>query len=342
MMRMKRNRYYPVFFAVLAGLWFAGAAFPQSPAPDRPAVSARIVPDTILIGDRFRLTVEVSKDLAKVVDFPSFGEAGGPASRDTFEVVSVSAVDTLAREGRKHTVAITYEMTCFEPGSYNLGHFPVLYLDKNVMDTIYSAESLSLVVRTFEIDTLKQQIVDVKKPIHTPLQFREIRGYLLWGLLALALIGLAVWLFVKMKRKESFFAPRPEEPPHVTAIRALEEMHEQKLWQNGRHKQYYTVLTDIIRTYLEGRYGIGAGEMTSDEIRTALRAVGLDALEYDRMDRLFSTADLVKFAKFVPDPDENERLYSDSYYFVEDTKLLPTEQPRPDAEESEPFENREE
>ncbi len=330
---MKRTR-YSIVFAALVGLMFVGRLFSQVPQSGLPEVSARITPDTILIGDRFRLTIEVSKDLAQVVDFPNFGEAGA-TSRDTFEVVSVSGIDTLSRSGRQHTISLTYEMTCFEAGSYNLGRFPVLYLDKNVMDTLYSKEPLSLVVRTFEIDTTKQQIVDIKKPIHTPLQFREIRNYLLWGLLALALIGLGIWLFIKMKRRESIFAPRPEEPPHVTAIRALEDMHEQKLWQNGKHKQYYTLLTDIIRTYLEGRYGISAGEMTSDEIRSALRSAGLETLEYDRMDRLFSTADLVKFAKFIPDADENERLYSDSYYFVEDTKLLPTEQVPPAKEESE-------
>ena len=58
------------------------------------------------------------------------------------------------------------------------------------------------------------------------------------------------------KRLGDLFRPSPPQPPHVVAIKALEALHHQKLWQNNKHKQYYSALTDILRTYVDGTVGL--------------------------------------------------------------------------------------
>ena len=125
-------------------------------------------------------------------------------------------------------------------------------------------------------------------------------------------------------------------PPHVEAIRALEGLHNQKLWQNNKHKAYYSGLTDILRRYLAGRYGIGALEMTSDEIIDAVRPLDLPRKSAMELTALLREADLVKFAKATPEAEQNEADYLKAYYFVEETKVAEAEE---EAQEQEPAKN---
>ena len=132
------------------------------------------------------------------------------------------------------------------------------------------------------------------------------------------------------------FKPAPPLPPHVAAIQALEALHNQKLWQNNRHKQYYSGLTDILRTYIAARWGFGAMEMTSDEIIETMRPEELPDKARMDLTAILRDADLVKFAKATPEAEQNEADYLKAYYFVEETKPVEEEAP---AEEESPKQN---
>ncbi len=286
-----------------------------------PRVTARFVPDSIAIGDQFELEVTVDKDQLQLVDFPAFQEN---MITDQIEIIEEFPIDTLSHEGRRVRLGKRYRLTTFEEGGHPVGRFPVLYMDKNIVDTLLSADSLILRVGTFEIDTTTMTIRDIKPTMGAPLKFGEIGGYLGWGLLVLMAIALIVWRIVSLSRNLTMFGkPKAVDPPHVAAIKALEILHNQKLWQNNKHKQYYTRLTDILREYLNGRYGIPAMEMTTDETLEELVRWEIPDSHFANLRDILSTADLVKFAKFVPAEDENETAYTHAYYFVENTK--PTE-----------------
>ena len=132
------------------------------------------------------------------------------------------------------------------------------------------------------------------------------------------------------------FKPAPPQPPHVVAIKALEALHNQKLWQNNRHKQYYSGLTDILRTYIAARWGVGAMEMTSDEIIEAMRSEELPDKARMDLTAILRDADLVKFAKATPDGEQNEADYLKAFYFVEETKLVVEEE---EPEQPDPMQN---
>ena len=296
-------------------------------AQDRPRITARVEPDSIGIGDRFDLVIEVEKDLVQVVEFPLFE----PAAESGLEIVELPPVDTLLREGRRLKIAKRYRLAAFEEGRFNLGPARALYADKNIVDTLATDDSLRLEVGTFLIDSTSHAIFDLKGQKNLPFRFAEIRGYVVRGLLALLLLaaalwGLRHWLAGRGKRLGDLFRPAPPLPPHVAAIRALEALHHQKLWQNNRHKLYYSGLTDILRTYIAARWEIGAMEMTSDEILAAMRDVELPAKARTDLQAILRDADLVKFAKATPEAEENEADYLKCYYFVEETKLV-EEQP---------------
>lgn len=300
-------------------LLLAGAA--ARAQSDVPQVTAHIQPDSVMIGDRFDLVVDVEKDLVQVVQFPEFEDKPG----NPIELHKEYPIDTLERDGRHLKLRKRYTLAAFEEGNLGLGRAQVLYLDKNITDTLYTADTLRLQVGTFQIDSTSHTIYDIKAQRTLPFRYGEISGYVLWSLLGLIVLGGAIYagrrLMARYARKvRDIFRPAPPLPPHIAAIQALETLHNQKLWQSGRHKQYYSGLTDILRTYLAGRYGFGAMEMTSDEILAAVRRYDLPQKCVMDLQAILRDADLVKFAKARPEGTTNEDNYLNAYYFVEETK----------------------
>jgi hypothetical protein len=290
-------------------------------AQETPNVSAKFDRDSIMIGDRFQLEVRVEKDMMQMVEFPFL--TGGEMSENV-EVVGEFPEDTVAQDGRRQTLSKRYVMTIFAEGDYNLGTFPVLYADKNIVDTLMSADSLRMRVATFDIDLEKDKPFDIKPPMGIPLKFGEIGGWFALTVGILAVLILGIWFAIKYRKYIPFLAPKPVVPPHIVAIRQLEALRNQKLPQNNRHKQYYSAITDILREYIKGRFGIQAMEMTSAEILDAVDAPRRDGLvddkRYTDLRDTLQTADLVKFAKWVPEEEQNEAAWYNAYYFIEETK----------------------
>ncbi len=288
-----------------------------------PRVEARVEQDSIGIGDRFTYSITVDRDLVQVVEFPEFA----PNEGDPIEFVEALPIDTLREEGRRLQLRRRYVFAAFEEGQHNLGVASVLYVDKNLVDTLYSKDSVFLDVTTFLIDSTSHAIFDLKPQRTMPFQMAEVKGYAKWTILALlilaaAIYGLVRYLEARGKKISDLFRPTPPPPPHIEAIKALEELHNQKLWQNAKYKEYYSSLTHILRHYISRRYSVAAMEMTSEEIIAAMRGIE-DLPSRSSMDLtgLLRDADLVKFAKATPNSEENEGYYLKAYYFVEETKI---------------------
>ena len=273
---------------------------------------------------------------------------------DVFELIEDYPLDTLKNEGRRLTLRKRYLLAVMETGDIPIRP-TILYFDKNreVPDTLVSEDTLVLsVARYMELDTtlflkadpaqqqgfsvdseranamLKDEGIYTQK--HLPFIFAEIRDYAIYGLIALIILSLVVWYIVwyvrnKWQGRGREVKPAPKLPPHVIAIKALDELCNRKLWQNGKHKLYYSTLTEILRLYIEGRWAVGALEMTSDEIISALRDVDIKHDSRSNLISILRTADMVKFAKALPEAEENEQLFNYAYYFVENTKSVVAE-----------------
>lgn len=297
-------------------------------AQDVPRVKVAFSQDSIMIGDQIDLSITIDKDVAQITVLPEITTA---ATEGKIEVLGDPIIDTLKLDGRRIILETKYRVTSFESGNYSFRSFPVLYIDKNITDTLYS-DSLKLIVNTYQIDTATYEMSDIKARLDDPFTMDELKYYLkdifssvytYVGLLIALLIIAAIWYIRKRRGKNKYV--RPAEPPHVTAIRELERISNQKLWENGKYKEYYTELTDVLRTYLRGRYGVNAMEMTSHEIFDAIAPFDIKGREMERIKELLLLSDVVKFAKAVPTKDECRVSYDNVYFFVEETKLMPLE-----------------
>lgn len=155
-----------------------------------------------------------------------------------------------------------------------------------------------------------------------------VEDYGWWILAAILLIGALLFCYFKWFRhgKVPLKPAKKKTPPYVLAVRQLTQLQEKKLWQRGAEKEYYTQLTDILRSYLYGRFGINAMEMTSDQIRKAMADCGQIGPEISLVEEILYNADFVKFAKARPAAEINERSFKAAREFVEVTK--PVEMPQ--------------
>lgn len=327
-----RHSVFPILLAALAATAF-GARADDLPAPsvddNAPVVRGSVEPDSIGIGDRFVYSIEVDKDLVQGVFFPSFGGEGAAP----YTLIEDMPVDTLKRDGRRMTLRKRYLLGAFEEGIHRVVP-QVMYADKNIVDTLYGADTVDLLVTTFQIDSTSHSIFDIKPQKTLPFRMGEITGYVKWVIAALLVIAALVYALRRVlahygRSLRDMFRPAPPQPPHVAAFAALEKLRAERLWQQGKHKQYYSALTDILRTYLVGQFGIGAMEMTSDEIIDAVRGVDLPQKSSMDLTQILREADLVKFAKAAPDAEENEAAYRAAWDFVEQTK---PEEPEPEED----------
>lgn len=268
----------------------------------------------ILIGDHVNIFLELNQAKDEKFEFPVY--------RDTLvknvEILSVSPVDTLQIEDRLK-LRQNIVVTSFDTGFYVIPSFR--FYDRERNDSLRS-NALPLEVLTVEIDTTKG-ITDIKMPIDVPLGFWEIAPYIFVLLLLIAL-GLFIWYYYRKKKHKETEPPvriKPSEPPHAWALRELDRLSSEKLWQKGKIKLFHSRLTDIIRTYIEYRFDIPAMEYTTSETVSACRPREEISEEIcSNLESVLELADLVKFAKWNPLPDENENSQQIAYDFVFKTK----------------------
>jgi hypothetical protein len=153
-----------------------------------------------------------------------------------------------------------------------------------------------------------------------------------------------IYIIRKIRRKEPILKrSKPREPAHIIALRDLEKLKNEKLWQKEKIKDYYTELTDILRMYLWNRYSIRTMERTSEEILDSLKISDFkDDDAFNTLKEIFYTSDLVKFAKFKPLIDEHEKCLKESFEFVDKTKLIIEEKKEDDLIESSEAETKQE
>ncbi len=283
--------------------------------------------NVIEIADTTHLTLEVETSENTKINFPIFNDT----ISNLVEMVGKPKIDTLKKNGkiilRQHFLISVYTDT--------VCNIPPLKVIVNQRDTIFS-NSLSLQVlpvnidknTAAKIDTTKElKIFPVKPNENTPLTLKEFfqRFYWVFIILFLLLAGILFWKRWKNRKipvVEKIFE-KPKEAPHIIAFRSLDSLLQKKLWQQGKIKEFHIELTEILRIYIEQRYEVAALEQTTEEIIETFNNQRITQSEnIELLQKVLFLADLVKFAKYSPLPDDNDRCFQQSYAFVDKTKQI--------------------
>jgi hypothetical protein len=289
-------------------------------------VSAKIDSSMILIGDYVKMNLIASYKSGMTVVWPELKDE----LTDHISVINKSRIDTTTNTDSV-SLSRDYVLTSYDSGSFYIPSIAFKY--KNKGDTAFSeayTDSLLLNVNTMAIDSTKS-IRDIKGPLSAPYDWHELIPYFIGCLILAALVWFVLYYLRKRKRGEKLIDfSKPELPAHELALLELEVLRNKKLWQNNKIKEYYTELTEIIRLYIEKRFAVAAMEMTSDEIATSFKSIDIaDGLK-SKLRQLFVLADLVKFAKANPLPNEHDLSFNNAQSFVKET--IPQEIIKPEEE----------
>ena len=241
------------------------------------------------------------------------------------EVVEQSKGDTMQMGDDRILVSRDYTLTSFDEKVY-----VVPALDVKIDGKSYHGNPLALKVLTVPVDTVHpNQFYPAKGVQDNPFEWSEWSFAFWLSLLMIIICGAMIYLRNRLKKNKPIIARIrivKRVPAHEKALREINDIkHHHTSASQETQKEYYTQLTNTLRAYIVSRFGFNAMEMTSSEIIDNLRASG-DQKMIDELRMLFSTADLVKFAKYEIPMNENDANLVNAINFIDQTKT--DEQPK--------------
>ncbi len=305
----------PSLLGFVAAVLTLAAWDPLMAQSTEPTVDTRIDSVAQAVGDRMVLTVTVEHDAGAAVDWPDTLNLGA------FEVLSARVMEPQDAGGRLRSSA-RFTLTTFELGDLELPSFEIAVIGDDGTATVLATDAFDITIESVGLDE-SGEIRDIKGPLSIPLSPLLVT---LWILGSLAALGVVYWLYRRWRARatpalESVPAAR-QRPAHVVAYEALDQLAASGIIERGKVKAFHIAVSEIIRTYLEDRYGIDALEMATHEVIEAVECVDIKATVRDALAGFLRDCDLVKFAKFQPETAASTAMIPRARALVDETKQV--------------------
>lgn len=268
-----------------------------------------------LVGDYIHYNIEVVTHKNIQLLQPTF-----PDSLSLLELVSVEE-PVIIEDDKSKMVNYGFILAGFDSISATIPPVEIEY--RSAEDTLYKrifSDSLTVNIHTVAVSKA-EEIKDIKSPITIPYDWKWL---LLWIALAVIVVIVGIYLYKKYKLKKSEEPIKKRVvkiPAHIKALRALNNLEKEQLWQKGSVKEYHSQITEIIRTYFEERFNLAAMELTTTESMLQLSSIKEAENISELTFNFLTNADLVKFAKFQPLESVNNEMMVQANDIVQSTIL---------------------
>ena len=280
-------------------------------------VDAFIDSIAILIGEQAHVTLSVTAKNSDRIEFQPLKEAHYVVPG--LELLHVEKADTTQLEDNLIKVSKRLTLTSFDEKLYPIPSFWIKVNGKK-----YTTNSLALKVITVDVDTLHlNQFYPPKDVQDNPFSWNDWKEMFWCSVLLVLLLVVSIYLWVRLKQNKPIIVRVKVVkylPPHKKALIKIEQIKQDKLPVSSNQKEYYTKLTDTLRRYIEERFGFNAMEMTTSEIIEHLQKEGDNQMLLE-LKELFETADLVKFAQYSAQINENDLNLVNAIHFIDNTKM---------------------
>ncbi len=258
-----------------------------------PEINSGVLSNTVNIGEQINYFLNVEVDTVQKIEFPE------DIQISPMEVLEVFPTDT-QKVKNKYLLTKKYAIIQFDSGFYQIPPQRVLL---NGFSRL--SKSVKIRVNDVKVDTLKQNLFEIKPFNPVNRNYDDLIDKLLLYLVIIIFIVGIVYALVIYRRKIS--EKKKMIPPFEKAIKALKELEKREPIFQEEYKKYYSELTDVVRRYLEEEANIDALESTSDQLLLKLELykdsgkLGLEESTIKNLKTVLNTADLVKFARAVPE-----------------------------------------
>ena len=258
-----------------------------------PEINSGVLSNTVNIGEQINYFLNVEVDTVQKIEFPE------DIQIIPMEVLEVFPTDT-QKVKNKYLLTKKYAIIQFDSGFYQIPPQRVLL---NGFSRL--SKSVKIRVNDVKVDTLKQNLFEIKPFNPVNRNYDDlINKLLLYLVIIIFIVGIVSALVIysrKISEKKKMI------PPFEKAIKALKELEKREPIFQEEYKKYYSELTDVVRRYLEEEANIDALESTSDQLLLKLELykdsgkLGLEESTIKNLKTVLNTADLVKFARAVPE-----------------------------------------
>jgi hypothetical protein len=303
------------------GLFFFGM-FIQLNAQE---ASNSVETTSIKIGEQINYKIKIKLDSLDQINFPKAKDFS------PFELINEFKVDTNYLD-KKFIISKQFALTFFDSGTY---YIPSQKL--NLLNNEIELDSFKITINDVKIDTTKQGLYDIKPIMKSNTQF----DFLFWLYILMFIIIICIFLHFK-NQILSFFTIQKLEVEYLTPYeKAVSELSKIKKLNNLSEldiKTYYSNLTFVIRNFIEEKIIDNALECTTKELIQKLsllktsKKLNFSNSTLKNIEDVFSRADLVKFAKFVPDTQSS---LIDLEILSKELKKIKSILPQPSKEELE-------
>jgi len=305
------------YIILLVSFTVLGCALAASEGEEQITVEAYFNKEIITIGEKVNYIIKIEMSRDTKLDLP------------VVDALLVKAGFAVRDFGEEETKKITrkrirneywYKLDTYVTGSYVVPPVAIGYtLPDEIPGKIYTEETFLEVKSVISAGEEASDIRDIKLPVSIKASYKKL---IVWFLIILPLIILfAIGVPLLWKHRKKIIKATPPLPPYVIALRELERTKEMSLDTEMRVKEYYIRISGIVRRYVENYFGICAPERTTEEFLQELTKEAQFNRDHKKLLKEFLRhCDMVKFAKYSPDSEEIEGVYSKAKQFVEETK----------------------
>ena len=303
--------------------------FLQSITINSQSVNAYVESDSILIGKELNYTIDVNAEKVENIIFPD------STSFVPFELISETKVDTIKQDDG-FRLSKKYGITSFDEGDFIIPKIKI-----QIGDKLFSTDSKKITVNLVEVDTTKQGLYDIKPSFDKFSSFEILKLSLKNNYpVILFMIFLVLTLFYFRSKIIQFFNPllniKPTLRPIELIKKRLSDLEKINIDSGAEIKFFYSELTFALRSFFEKEVYDKALESTTIELilklnnLSEIKSFAITKNSINRIEDIFKRADLVKFAKYLP---EKSVIKNDLKIINEEVKLFSVLLPEPSEEE---------